>query len=86
MQVSPERQTQLPTSLLTMTQLALPPTCPICGQPVQPDQRRRVAGIDLTRWPSDPPSNLFGHAACCAPVAELPILRRPAYIPGTYRP
>lgn len=59
-----------------MAQISLPHLCPLCNQPVEDGQPRRVCAIDLTRWPDDAPLNLWGHKACAAGRAELPILRR----------
>jgi len=57
-----------------VAQLTIPPICPHCQKPVQPDEPHRICGIDLRRWPDVAPANLVGHRACA--VGRDPILLR----------
>lgn len=54
-----------------MAQLILPQSCPLCNRPIEADQPRRIVGVDLSRWPHQPPVNLWGHRSCAAGREEL---------------
>lgn len=56
-----------------MAQLTIPPICPHCQKPVQPDEPHRVCGFDQSHADGIP-VNLIGHRACA--VGRDPVIIR----------
>lgn len=50
------------------------PTCPHCGQPIQPGDQRRVCGHDLR---SGIPQDILGHRQCAGSNPFIVLRREP---------